>query len=186
MTQPPSYPEYNSPSTTAPKSRMAITSMVLGIVALPLMCAFGVGLTPAIIAVILGFMAMGAIGKSMGALSGRGFALTGVILGIVCLVLIIPAALMMAIMLPSLGKARELANRSVCAANLRGTSQSMNVYAADNSDAYPIIAPIGAYSLASGGSGTPSSTADATINSMYMSPAASVTQNMWLLVLTGQ
>jgi prepilin-type processing-associated H-X9-DG protein len=35
---------------------------------------------------------------------------------------------------------RELANRSVCAANLRGLMQAMVVYSADNADCYPAFA----------------------------------------------
>jgi hypothetical protein len=36
---------------------------------------------------------------------------------------------------------RELSNRSVCAANLRGIMQSMVVYASDNSERYPAFVP---------------------------------------------
>jgi prepilin-type processing-associated H-X9-DG protein len=42
-----------------------------------------------------------------------------------------------AILLPSLGRARELSNRTVDAANLRGIAQSCAVFAADNADAMP-------------------------------------------------
>jgi len=38
-------------------------------------------------------------------------------------------------------RSRELANRAVCAANLRGIAQSMCVYAADNDDMYPFLVP---------------------------------------------
>jgi len=109
----------------------------------------------------------------------RGFTL------IELLVVVAIIALLIAILLPSLGKARELSNRSVCAANLRGTSQSMNVYAADNNDAYPIVSKGGGtYDLFGGGN--PASTSDAAINQMYTANVASVSQNMWILVLTGQ
>lgn len=63
----------------------------------------------------------------------RGFTL------IELLVVVAIIALLIAILLPSLGKARELANRSYCAANCRGIMQSFNVYAADNSDQYPTV-----------------------------------------------
>jgi len=94
--------------------------------------------------------------------------------------------LLMLVFMPSMGGNHRLSNRSVCAANLRGTCQSMNVYAADNADAYPIVSPTGGYALASGGNGRTMKTAEDTILSMYTAPAASVTQNMWLLVLTRQ
>jgi prepilin-type N-terminal cleavage/methylation domain-containing protein/prepilin-type processing-associated H-X9-DG protein len=53
------------------------------------------------------------------------------------LVVVAIIALLIAILLPSLGKARELSQRSTCAANLRGIMQSMSVYANDNNDYYP-------------------------------------------------
>ena len=59
----------------------------------------------------------------------RGFTL------IELLVVVAIIALLIAILLPSLGKARELSNRSVCAANLKGIVQSMNVYGNDSQDA---------------------------------------------------
>jgi len=46
-------------------------------------------------------------------------------------------ALGTAVVLPSLGKARELSNRSVAAANVRGIAQSCFIYAADHDDKYP-------------------------------------------------
>jgi len=110
----------------------------------------------------------------------RGFTL------IELLVVVAIIALLIAILLPSLGKARELSNPSVCAANLRGTSQSMNVYAADNQDAYPIVAgkPT-SYTLL--GAGNSADTSDLAITQMYNNSAVgSVSQNMWILVLTGQ
>jgi prepilin-type N-terminal cleavage/methylation domain-containing protein len=67
----------------------------------------------------------------------RGFTL------IELLVVVAIIALLIAILLPSLGKARELSNRSACAANLRGIGQSCAVYANDNNDAFPLarVAP---------------------------------------------
>ena len=65
----------------------------------------------------------------------RGFTL------IELLVVVAIIALLIAILLPSLGKAKELSNRSVCAANIRGIMQSMVVYSADNSDSYPYLGP---------------------------------------------
>jgi len=117
----------------------------------------------------------------------RGFTL------IELLVVVAIIALLIAILLPSLGKARELANRSYCAANLRGIIQSMVVYSAENSDQYPSVLPpttLNGYMLASSQSaGTNLSTmtsADKAIDGYYPSGGydpGSVTANLWLLVL---
>lgn len=112
----------------------------------------------------------------------RGFTL------IELLVVVAIIALLIAILLPSLGKARELSNRSVCAANLRGITQSMNIYGADNSDSYPVIGRTGGSILAAG-VGSPNANVDTLISQIYTAGAGgsgNAAQNMWLLVLTGQ
>jgi len=53
------------------------------------------------------------------------------------LVVVAIIALLIAILLPSLGRARELANRSACSANLNGIVKSCIVYAQENNDAFP-------------------------------------------------
>jgi prepilin-type N-terminal cleavage/methylation domain-containing protein len=64
----------------------------------------------------------------------RGFTL------IELLVVVAIIALLIAILLPSLGRAKEMANRGTCSANLRGIVQSMAVYSTSESDAYPTTA----------------------------------------------
>jgi prepilin-type N-terminal cleavage/methylation domain-containing protein len=54
------------------------------------------------------------------------------------LVVVAIIALLIAILLPSLGRARELANRTACAANVTGVVKAMVVYAADNNNCFPI------------------------------------------------
>lgn len=46
-------------------------------------------------------------------------------------------ALLIAILLPSFARARELAKRAVCAANLRGIGQSIHIYSNDNWEWFP-------------------------------------------------
>ena len=53
------------------------------------------------------------------------------------LVVISIIALLIAILLPALGRAKELANRSVCAANIRSIAQSMIIYAQANRTRFP-------------------------------------------------
>ncbi len=58
------------------------------------------------------------------------------------LVVISIIALLIAILLPSLAKAREFANRAVCSNNIRQTILSFTMYAQDNSS-FPIVEPSG-------------------------------------------
>jgi len=53
------------------------------------------------------------------------------------LVVVAIIALLISILLPSLSRARELAKRAVCRANLRGIGQGEHIYANDNSEWFP-------------------------------------------------
>ena len=179
------YANHGSP-THGQRSRlsgMALTSMILGIAGLPLVLCFGAGGLLGLIGLILGIVSLISINKSPGQFSGKGFAITGIVTGGVSL-LGVPLAL--AIMLPAMGKARELSNRALCAANLRGTVQSMNVYAADHAGDFPVISRTGGYGLAADGWVSPGPTENGTLEAMRAKSTPSVTQNMWVLVLTGQ
>lgn len=65
----------------------------------------------------------------------RGFTL------IELLVVVAIIALLISILLPSLGRAKELANRVYCAANLRGIGQSLYIYAQENNSVMPVTLP---------------------------------------------
>ena len=65
---------------------MAIASLVLGIVSVLTCCCF-IGIIPGILAVVFGFIARSTIDKSMGAQTGKGMALAGIILGFLSIVL---------------------------------------------------------------------------------------------------
>ena len=118
------------------------------------------------------------------------------------LVVISIIAILISILLPALAKARELANRAVCMANIRGVIQSMITYSQSNQGTFPtqvvynagagwayVNAPISA----AGGNGYsivgPPPTASAAvqqwylenINNVYANPLA----NVWMLVLQG-
>ena len=55
------------------------------------------------------------------------------------LVVVAIIALLIAILLPSLARARELARRSMCASNLRQVGLALNTYAKDNEERFPAI-----------------------------------------------
>ena len=55
------------------------------------------------------------------------------------LVVISIVALLIAILLPALGAAREQARRTVCATTLRQLAVSLNTYAGDNRDSLPLL-----------------------------------------------
>ncbi len=62
------------------------------------------------------------------------------------LVVISIIALLIAILLPALGRAKELANRTVCASNIRSFAQSMRIYAQANRTRFPCTpGPYGEY-----------------------------------------
>ena len=53
------------------------------------------------------------------------------------LVVVAIIALLISILLPSLARARELAKRAVCRANMRGIGQSCYIYSNDYEDTFP-------------------------------------------------
>jgi prepilin-type processing-associated H-X9-DG protein len=107
---------------------MALAALVLGILGLvtcPLI--FGV------LGLIFGIIALVRANASP-LHPGRGLAIAGICCGGASLLML---PMLIAILLPSLARAREIAKRAVCASNLRGIGQAMKVYANDNADWYP-------------------------------------------------
>lgn len=111
------------------------------------------------------------------------------------LVVISIIALLIALLLPALARAKELANRSVCASNIDSIVQSMVVYAQSNLNQFPSVpgSGYGQYVNANWGYTTGPSTATppqaiAAWYSPYNSPnsAPCPLACLWLLVLNGQ
>ena len=78
-------PQYSPPpqpmASTSRTSGLAITAMIVGIVSLVTFgCLFGI---VGVVAIILSAIALGQISKSSGTITGRGFAITGLICGLI-------------------------------------------------------------------------------------------------------
>ena len=121
-------PPIQAPGLSVKSSGMAIAALVLGILSI-----FTCALT-AIPAIILGIVSLVRIEKSGGSLTGRGFAIAGIVVPAVSLPLI---ALLMGIMMPALARTRQLAFRMVCGTNLSGIGKAMLIYANDYDDKLP-------------------------------------------------
>ena len=121
---PPAIPLQQDAATTAEvrTSGLAIASFVLGILSIFTLCL------TAVPAIVLGIVGLVKVEKSGGRLTGRAFA----ILGIVIPVVIAPLFPMAAILLPALARVRELSQRVVCGTNLSGIVRAMQVYSGDD------------------------------------------------------
>lgn len=180
----PSGPSY---MTRTARNGLATGSLICGIVGL-LLAVVGIGLILAIVAIVLGAVGLSQIGRT--AARGKGMAISGIVLGVLTLCLA-PVLLLIAILLPSLSRARELSNRSACAANMRGISQSMMVYAVENNDIYPVV-PYAPFSTANAGTSTESTGTAASDDAIKYLASGRSAQNgsplagPWLLVINDQ
>lgn len=98
--QQPGYGQPAYPYATAPPTDgLALGSMITGIAAIVLSCAYGVGLLASPVALVLGKVSLNRIKRSQGQLGGHGFALTGFILGIIGTVLLVLAIIAVVIII---------------------------------------------------------------------------------------
>ncbi len=114
------------------RAGLAIASLVLGVVGF---CTAGVA---GIVGVILGIVALVKAANEPQVDRGRGFAIAGIVTGALSLLsslMVLP--LMIAVLLPSLSQARELAKRSVCGANLRSVEISLQIYVEEHGQEPP-------------------------------------------------
>lgn len=102
---------------------MAVGALVCGIVGLVGCPLVGV------VGVILGIVALVRTNREPQRYGGRGLAIGGIVTGAVGILLV---PVMIAVLLPSLGRARELSKRTVCNANLCSLGQALYVYAQDD------------------------------------------------------
>jgi hypothetical protein len=163
------------PAIAAPTdTKQATASMVLGIVGvvLPL-----IGVIPAILAIIFGALASRRQ-------AGKGMAIAGIVLGAVGLV--VSPALLVSILVPTLGRARELARQATCQANLSACGKAITMYSALSSDQFPFPL-IKQYETVAGANAAP--TGGNSVNVAFESRAGAwdklggnSMQNVWLLM----
>lgn len=119
-------PQYGSSVKT---SGLAIAALVMGI------CSIFCGCLLAIPSLIMGIVALGRIGRSGGAIQGKGLATGAIVtasIGMVFSVLILPA-----ILFPVFARARETARKSTCQANMHQCGIAFQMYCQDYDETLP-------------------------------------------------
>ena len=105
---------------------MPMAALILGICGIVPFLGMGLGLAGVVVGII-------ALTKGV---ERKGLAVGGIITGLV-LPSITTVALLIAILIPSLSRARESARRTMCEANLHGIFLGLTMYQAENMDVYP-------------------------------------------------
>jgi type II secretory pathway pseudopilin PulG len=126
------------PPFVAPEPRLqeegspgtAIASLICGILSLVLACLTGIP------AIVLGVLAIKKIGRSNGALGGRGMAIAGLVLGSVG-TMITGVAILAGLAIPAFNQVQEKARMMQAASNARQIIITMKSYAADHGGLYP-------------------------------------------------
>jgi Domain of unknown function (DUF4190)/GYF domain 2 len=113
----------------APQKGLAVTSLVLGILAF-LTCFTNIP------AIICGHIAFSRAGRDPAQYGGRGMALTGLILGYLSLV-VMPIAIFSAMLLPALSQAKNRAQSISCMNNMKQVGLAYRTWALDHQDAFP-------------------------------------------------
>jgi len=106
---------------------MAIASLIFGIIGIVIPV-----LIPSIIGIILGVLGLNKTKDPR--VGGKGLAIAGISVSIASIFM---GGCMISILLPSLNRARETANRVKCASNMRQIGQALLLYSNENRGAYP-------------------------------------------------
>jgi len=107
----------------AKMSGLAIASLILGICSF---CTLGIG---GVIGLVLGIVALSAIRKSAGRLTGNGLALAGIIVSCVSFMFVL---VQIAIFMPALFRAKTQAKIIVSSSNLKQLSLAAMIYSEEN------------------------------------------------------
>ena len=105
---------------------MAVASLIFGIIGI------FIPVIPSIIGLILGFIGLSKTKDPR--VGGKGLAIAGIAVSVASFFM---AGCMLSILLPSLNRARETANRVKCASNMRQIGQALLLYGNDNRGVYP-------------------------------------------------
>ena len=130
---PPTVGQMLPPADTGHKG-WATTALVCGILSF---CLPPLGL----IAITCGIVALVKVSNRPSEYGGKGLAIAGITTGGIGMVMIVFWAVVVAIMLPSLVRARDQAKRSVCQSNLRGIAAGCVTYASENGESWPMSVP---------------------------------------------
>ena len=122
----PYVPGFGAPAAPV-KQGLAVGALICGILGL---CLAPIGL----IGVVLGIVALVKAGNEPHRYGGKGMAIGGICTGAVSIILV---PLTIAIVLPSLSRARELSKRLVCGANMKGIGTALKIYSLDSYGQYP-------------------------------------------------
>ena len=112
---------------------MATGALICGILSFLLVPFCG------ILALILGIIALSKIKHSNGMLLGHGKAVTGIIFGVWSIVRFPVIAILAAMLLPALSKARDKAREIACVSNLKQITLAIVMYENDNNGRLPSI-----------------------------------------------
>jgi prepilin-type processing-associated H-X9-DG protein len=124
-------PTISALPATVKTSTLAITSLVLGILALPTCGA------TTLFGLIFGIIALVKVSNSRGALRGQGLALAGTIVSGVLLVLL---PVMVAMLLPALASAHDRARQIHCMNNEKQLALAVRIYSGDHANQLPSAA----------------------------------------------
>ena len=130
---PPIVPETTSQGASGREIRtgLAITALICGIAGF---CFPPLGL----LGIVAGIVALVKASKRPQEYGGKGLAIGGICTGGATFVIgTLIWAMVIAVMLPSFARARELSRRVVCSANLSGIGKALYTYANNNQDLFP-------------------------------------------------
>lgn len=154
-------------------SGMAIGALVCGILGI-VTCVFPIG----IVGIILGIIALNRASGQPQRYGGKGLAIGGIVVGGCSLV---STPMLIAMLLPSLGRARELSKQTVCMANLRGLGQACYIYAQDPPGVFPMLGGVREENDGAFTAFDPQVRANGPWGTGVQSPSA----DMWALVIDG-